>query len=189
MSIRFDHFDFYSVDTSYLQYLNHIDSEVQFTQEKDYTKKPFLGILVVIDTYTYLIPLTSGKPKHTKWKNVGPAHYLIYEKIKKEDLQKRDIFKSISDTEVLKILSALDLKKMIPVPDGIYTRIDFSSLSDKKYADLLEKEYRFCKKQQNGILSKVNQIYRKQKETGQVYPMYCDFSKLETACEQYNPDK
>ena len=189
MSIRFDDFSFYHVDTAYLQYLNCIDSEVAFTQEKDYTKKPFLGILVIIDTYTYFIPLTSGKQKHTKWKNVGPAHYLIYEQVKKEELRKRDIFKSISDTEALKILSALDLKKMIPVPDGLYTRINFSSLSDKKYVDLLEKEYRFCKRQRNGILSKVNQIYRKQKKTGQVYPMYCDFSKLETACEQYDPYK
>ena len=111
MSIRFDDFSFYHVDTAYLQYLNCIDSEVAFTQEKDYTKKPFLGILVIIDTYTYFIPLTSGKQKHTKWKNVGPAHYLIYEQVKKEELRKRDIFKSISDTEALKILSALDLKK------------------------------------------------------------------------------
>lgn len=78
---------------------------------------------------------------------------------------------------------------LIPLPDGLYTRVNFSSLSDKKYVDLLEKEYRFCKRQQNGILSKVNQIYRKQKKTGQVYPMYCDFSKLETACEQYDPYK
>ena len=38
MSIRFDDFSFYHVDTAYLQYLNCIDSEVAFTQEKDYTK-------------------------------------------------------------------------------------------------------------------------------------------------------
>ncbi len=32
------------------------------------SKSPFLGILVTIDTYSYFIPLTSGKPKHAKWK-------------------------------------------------------------------------------------------------------------------------
>ncbi len=185
MTVRFDNLGFYNVDTRYLQYLNTIEPEVQFTQEKDYTQKPFLGILVIIDTYTYFIPLTSGKPKHAKWKNVGPAHYLIYEQVPKAELRKRDIYKSISETDALQIFAALDLKKMIPVADGLYSRIEFAKLEDQKYADLLEKEYRFCQKIQDGILSKVTQIYREQKETGKVYPMYCNFSRLEDACNQY----
>ena len=185
MTVRFDDLGFYNVDTRYLQYLNTIEPEVQFTQEKDYTQKPFLGILVIIETYTYFIPLTSGKPKHAKWKNVGSAHYLIYEQVKKMELRKRDIFKYISETDALKIFAALDLKKMIPVADGLYSRIEFAKLEDQKYADLLEKEYRFCQKIQDGILSKVTQIYREQKETGKVYPMYCNFSRLEDACNQY----
>lgn len=189
MSVRFEKLGFYNIDINYLRYLNGIEPEVQFTEEKDYTQKPFLGIVVVVDTYFYFIPLTSGKLKHIKWKNVGPAHYLIYEQVKKDELCKHDIFKSISDTEALKILAALDLKKMIPVRDSLYTRINFSSLSDRKYADLLEKEYRFCQKLQDGILSKVTQIYREQKETGKVYPMYCDFAKLEDACDKYSPEE
>lgn len=185
MTVRFDNLGFYNVDTRYLQYLNTIEPEVQFTQEKDYTQKPFLGILVIIETYTYFIPLTSGKPKHAKWKNVGSAHYLIYEQVPKAELRKRDIYKSISETDALQIFAALDLKKMIPVADGLYSRIEFAKLEDQKYADLLEKEYRFCQKIQDGILSKVTQIYREQKETGKVYPMYCNFSRLEDACNQY----
>lgn len=186
MTVRFEEFGLYNVDTNYLKYLNSVEPEVQFTQDKDYEQKPFLGIIVTIDTYAYFIPLTSGKPKHAKWKNVGPAHYLIYEQVQKTELRKRDIFKSISDTEALKIFAALDLKKMIPVCDGLYSRIDFCGLNDKKYADLLEKEYRFCQRLQDGILSKVTQIYNEQKTTGKVYPMYCDFTKLESACDQYN---
>lgn len=185
MNIRFENLGLYNIDTDYLRYLNGIEPEVQFTQEKNYEQKPFLGILVTIDTYSYFIPLTSGKPKHAKWKNVGPAHYLIYEQVKKTELRKRDIFKSISETDALKIFAALDLKKMIPVADGLYSRIEFAKLEDQKYADLLEKEYRFCQKIQDGILSKVTQIYREQKETGKVYPMYCNFSRLEDACNQY----
>ena len=127
MTVRFDNLGFYNVDTRYLQYLNTIEPEVQFTQEKDYTQKPFLGILVIIDTYTYFIPLTSGKPKHAKWKNVGPAHYLIYEQVPKAELRKRDIYKSISETDALQIFAALDLKKLIPVTDGLYSRIEFAS--------------------------------------------------------------
>jgi len=186
MNITFGDFGLYNIDTDYLSYLSRIDPEVQFAAEKRYDQKPYLGIIVIIDTYSYFIPLTSAKPKHTKWRNVGPVHYLIYEQVKKAELRKRDIFKSISDTDALKLFAALDLKKMIPVPSGLYAKINFSSLNDKKYADLLEKEYRFCQKIQSGILSKVLQIYTAQKETGKIYPLYCNFTKLESACSQYS---
>ncbi len=185
MHVEFQKLGLYNVDTDYLRYLKNIDSEVQFSEDKDYTQKPFLGILVVVDGYTYFVPLTSGKFRHTKWKNVGPAHYLIYEQVNKTELRKPDIYKSISDTRALKIFAALEIKKMIPVPDGLYQKINFALLSDRKYADLLEKEYRFCQKVQDGILSKVRQIYSEQKQTGKVYPMYCDFNKLEVACDTY----
>ena len=185
MDIKFEKLGLYNVDTEYLRYLNGIDPEVQFSEDKDYEQKPFLGIIVLIDTYSYFLPLTSGKVKHAKWKNVGTAHYLIYEQVRKSELKKKDVYKSISDTHALKIYAALDLKKMIPVKSKLYSRISFSSLSDQKYADLLEKEYRFCQKIQDGILSKVRQIYCEQKTTGKVYPMYCDFAKLEAACDSY----
>jgi len=170
MNARFENFGLYHIDTDYLKYLHEIDSEVQFSLDKDYEQKPFLGLIVGIDTYFYFIPLTSSKTKHAKWKNVGPAHYLIYERVNKTELRKRDVFKPISDSHALKILAALDLKKMIPVRSSLYTNINFSALADRKYADLLEKEYRFCQKIQDGILSKVTQIYSEQKETGKVHP-------------------
>lgn len=185
MKIEFENLGLYNVDTDYLRYLKSIDSEVQYSEDKDYTQKPFLGIVVMIDSYSYFIPLTSGKPRHAKWKNVGPAHYLIYEQVKKNELRKKDVYKSISETDALKIYAALEIKKMIPVKDGLFHGIVFSALGDQKYADLLEKEYRFCQKIQDGILSKVRQIYCEQKETGKVYPMYCDFNKLEVACDTY----
>lgn len=185
MRVLFQDFGFYNVDIDYLRYLHSIEPEVQFSEDKDYQQKPFLGIIVLIGSYTYFIPLTSGKPKHSKWKNVGTAHYLIYEQVKKTELRPNDISKSISNVDALKIFAALDIKKMIPVKDGLYTRIDFSALNDQKYADLLEKEYRFCQKIQNGILLKAHQIYEKQKSTGVVYPIYCNYSKLEAACDTY----
>ncbi len=185
MNVTFKNLGLYNVDTDYLRYLKEIDSEVQFNDDKDYSQKPFLGIIVMIDTYSYFIPLTSGKFKHTKWKNVGPAHYLIYEQVQKTELRKKDVYKSISEAEALKIFAALEIKKMIPVKDGLYQGIDFAFLDDQKYADLLEKEYRFCQKVQDGILSKVTQIYSEQKQTRKVFPMYCDFSKLEAACDAY----
>lgn len=185
MDVQFKEFGLYNIDVEYLRFLNQIDSEVQFSESKDYEQKPFLGIVVVIDTHSYFIPLTSGKPKHAKWKNAGAAHYLVYEQVKKTELRRNDVYKSISETEALKIFAALEIKKMIPVKDGLYSKIDFSSLEDRKYADLLEKEYRFCQRIQDGILSKAKQIYDEQMQTGKVFPYYCSFAKLEAACDTY----
>lgn len=185
MNVSFENFGLYNVDVDYLRYLNSIEPEVQFSDDKDYEQKPFLGIVILIDDYSYFIPLTSSKWKHAKWKNVGAAHYLVYEQVEKSELRRNDIFKSISDSEALKIFAALDIKKMIPVKEGLYSRIDFSSLTDRKYADLLEKEYRFCQKIQNGILAKAKQIYTEQKQSGVIHPIYCNFAKLESACDTY----
>ena len=185
MNVVFKGFGFYNVDLAYLQYLNKIDSEVRFDQDKAYDHKPFLGIIVFIEGRDYLIPLTSGKLKHKTWKNVGEAHYLVYEIVSKKDLRPKDIYKPYSPTEVMKVLAALDIKKMIPVKEGVYSAINFDLLEDKKYADLLEKEYRFCQKIQDGILAKAKQIYFEQKLTGKVHNMYCNFAKLEAACDTY----
>lgn len=185
MNVSFVNFGLCNVDVDYLRYLNRIEPEVQFSDEKDYEQKPFLGIVILIDDYAYFIPLTSGKRKHAKWKNVGSAHYLVYEQVKKSELRRNDVFKPISDTDALKIFAALDIKKMIPVKAGLYSRIEFSALTDRKYADLLEKEYRFCQKIQDGILVKAKRIYTEQKKSGVVHSMYCNFAKLESACDTY----
>ena len=104
--------------------------------------------------------------------------------IPKEELTPKDIYKPISDTMVRKIFSMLEIKKMIPVREGLFSRIEFRDY-DKRYADLLEKEYRFCQKIQDGIAEKAKRIYMDQKRTGIVRPMHCDFAKLEAACDQY----
>ena len=47
------------------------------------------------------------------------------------------------------ILSVMDIKKMIPIVDGVYNRVninpdDTGTDEVKKYKDLLNKEYSFC---------------------------------------------
>lgn len=186
MNIQYENFGFYVIDVEYLKFLHdNIDSEVRYDEFKSYDRKPFLGIVVIIDKYTYFIPLTSSKEKHSRWKNVDNTHYLVYEIIDNESKRRNDVVKFYSDKQVLKILSALEIKKMIPVPNGYYKRIDFSDIADEKYRSLLLKEYAFCKKIQDGILEKARKIYQEQKSTGKVYPYYCDFGKLEAACDDY----
>lgn len=186
MEATYQDFGFYHVDLDYLRYLHGIDSEVQFSESKNYSAKPFLGIVVMLGERHYVIPLTSAKPKHTKLRYTDMGHYLIYEQIPKTELGAKDIYKDISDTEVRKLFSMLEIKKMIPVSPELCERIDFDELTDRRYVDLLEKEYRFCQKIQDGILEKAKRLYEDQKRTGYVRSMCCNYSKLEKACDAYS---
>ena len=90
----------------------------------------------------------------------------------------------------MKIFAALDIKKMVPVPDGLYKKKDFNAETDLKYRALLQKEYRFCLKIKDGILEKAKTIYSQQKTTQKVLRFHCDFAKLEKACDEYQaPEK
>lgn len=189
MEAKYQNLGFYHVDLDYLRCLRGVDSEVQFTETKNYAGKPFLGIVVILEDRYYVIPLTSAKSKHAKLRYTDMGHYLIYEQIPKTELGPRDIYKEISATEVRKLLSMLEIKKMIPVKPELIERIDFDTITDKRYVDLLEKEYRFCQKNQNGILEKAKRLYEDQKRTGYVRPMCCDYSRLEAVCDTYSVEK
>lgn len=79
----------------------------------------------------------------------------------------------------------LEIKKMIPVKDGLYHKVDFSLVSDLSYRDLLEKEYAFCKPLLPEIVKKAQTIYNKQKNSGVVEALHCNFSLLEEVCDNY----
>ncbi|MCD7711755.1 MAG: type III toxin-antitoxin system ToxN/AbiQ family toxin [Firmicutes bacterium] len=185
MDIRVCDFGIYNIDVEYLKYLHdNADSEVYFSSEK-YETKPFLGLVLGVGTYTYFIPFTSSKPKHLKWKNVASDHYLIYEIEDKERLSDDAICKPHGDGKVKHIIAVLDIKKMIPVPEEHYHKVDFSSTENPTYRSLLEKEYYFCQSIQDGIIDKVTKIYKEQKETKAVRRFYCNYATLEKACDEY----
>ena len=113
------------------------------------------------------------------------GHFLIYEIIKKDAVHKKDICKKIDTDRFKKILAVLDIKKMIPIPDGVYHLIEFEQETDKGYRNLLEKEYRFCQKIQETILKRAWKVYETQKALGKPLPFYCNFSLLEEASLRY----
>ncbi len=182
--MEFERFGFYKVDVDYLKYLNEKDSEVYYNSSYAKDLKPFLGIIIAINLHKYFIPLTSAKEKHIKWKNSSDAHFLIYETIDKCVHIENAIVKPFSEKEQMHILAVLDIKKMIPVPDGCYEAIDFNSL-DSRYRDLFRKEYAFCLKVKDKIISKSCNTYNKQLETSKILPMHCNYKKLEELCKNY----
>ena len=179
-------FGFYTISIDYLQYLHSIDSEVYYNASYGTALKPFVGILVIMDTFRYFIPLSSAKEKHKKWKNVTDEHFLIYEIVTNKELKDGSIYKTYSNDKWMHVMSILDIKKMIPVPEGCYKRIDFKLLEDSKYRDLFEKEYKFCLSIKSKILLKAEKLYHKQKASGIVRNGNCSFEILESAMLEWS---
>lgn len=88
------------------------------------------------------------------------------------------------------ILSVLDIKKMIPIVDGLYSRVNLNSDNSdtdemKKYKDLLNKEYVFILKIIDEILDKADKLYDKQMKYGKVVKFCCDFKTLEKVADSF----
>ena len=81
-------------------------------------------------------------------------------------------------------------KKMIPVKEGLYTRVDLvhsdtDSEEIRNYKNLMNKEFAFCLKLIRILIKKANKIYEKQMSTGKVVKYCCDFKLLEEKCRAY----
>ena len=208
--MNFDKVQFVYIDVAYMEYLNGIDSEIFFNKEdENYRLKPHLGILLNNAGMMYVIPLTSAKEKHKGWADATSNWYRIYEVIDiKNDLVDRDdIIVEVKNQEILKkikpedqvnarqrILSVLDMRKMFPVDDTVYTEVKFNissnvSRSDNQRTFLMIKEYNFLNDISEDIARKATKIYEKQIQKNKVLPYHCDYRKLEQALAEYKKDE
>ena len=174
----------YTVDVAYLKELHSVDKEVYY--DKNYENKPFVGIIVTQNDYNYFVPLTSAKPKHVKWPNVSDRHFLIFEEVAKSAVRPHWVYKDLGNGKVKHIFAALDVKKMIPVPDGLFRRIDFNTVPNPAYKYLLEQEYRIILSLQDEIVKTVSNTYNAQKESSYVREFHCNYSVLEKVCDKYH---
>ena len=184
-----DKLKFINISQDYLKYLHDHCSEVYYKQF-NYDNKPYLGILINNENNQYVIPLSSAKEKHKLWKNTDTNRFLVYENCDKSSLSKNAIYKENPDGSIKHILSAIDLKKMIPVKEGIYSIVDLvakqnDTTEERNYKNLLNKEFSFCLKILPSIIQKTNKLYNKQIETGKIIKFCCDFKLIEEKCDQY----
>ena len=173
----------YTIDLSYLKALSEADKEVFYSD--NYHNKPFVGIMVTEDGYQYFIPLTSAKPKHLHWANVSDRHVLIYEEANQAAVRDSWIYKDIGNGKVKHLYSVLDIKKMIPVPRGMFHRINTKDIANQGYRFLLEREYRLILKFQDRIMESINKTYSYQKSTNVVREFHCDFTALEKVYDKH----
>lgn len=177
--------EFYTVDMSYVKALYDTDTEVFY--DIDYEDKPYVGVIVVNSGYNYFIPLTSAKFKHRRWKNVSRDNYVVYEIVKGNRAIPRNWVYTVNPqtNDIKHILAVLDIKKMIPVPDKLCSKIQFSAIADKDYKSLLQKEYYFLKPLYQSIQAKAIKIYDHQVKSGEIKEFYCNFKLLEAVCDTY----
>ncbi len=179
---------FINIDQNYLKKLHDTCSEVYY-KPNGYENKPYIGILVNKNDRKYVIPLSSAKEKHKKWKNIDKECYLVYEMAKKSNMSQGDVWVAAGENTVKHILSVMDIKKMIPIVEGVYSRVNINveeadTKDIKKYKDLLNKEYSFCLKIIDEVIAKANKLYNKQMETGKVIKFCCDFKALEEVADE-----
>ena len=108
---------------------------------------------------------------------------------KKSSMAQGDIWVAAEEDDVKHILSVMDIKKMIPIVDGVYSRVninpDDTDTNDvEKYKDLLNKEYSFCLKVIDEVIGRANKLYDKQMATGKVVKFCCDFKALEEVADK-----
>lgn len=185
-----DKLKFININQDYLKYLHEQCPEVYY-KPIGYDNKPYLGILINSDKTQYVIPISSAKEKHKSWKNIETDRFLIYETCDIHSLSKNAICKEMPDGTFEHLLSVIDLKKMIPIKDGLYTKVDLvlsekDSKETRNYKNLMNKEFSFCLKILNSIIQKASKLYEKQMKTGKVIKFCCDFKMLEQKCKEYN---
>jgi len=139
----------YFIDKEYVRYLRKFDKNVPNTDYGNNKMKGFIGIVLITeDNLNYFAPVTSYK---TKFLNMPDNIDFI----------------KILDTNG-KILSAIDLNNMIPVPKNKCIQITFDNIEDFRifnsekekiqYWNLLNKEIKFINSREGYIKKERSKI-------------------------------
>ena len=144
----------YEVDPAYVSYLS------QFTEHLFHNKKPgqqnsrkYIGVLITVHSVNYFAPLSSFKPKHHK------------------------MFESV-DFLKIKNYAVININNMFPVPEGLYSPVDFSKEKNLKYKQLLQAEYRVIKSRQDLIRKNARIVYERKTDSK-------DHSSLSKRCNDF----
>lgn len=161
---KVDNLRFYEIDSGYIEYLSkyapHLYRNSKDTQQNE---RKYIGIVLKVNNLNYFAPLTSAKRKH---------RYL------KEGI---DLIK-------IKNYAVLNLNNMFPVPESVCKFVDFSTVLNPRYKDLLQAEYRYIKMIQEKIRKSACILYNhkvKYKESDSLSKRCNDYLLLEEKCKAY----
>ena len=160
--------DFYKIDEKYIVFLQDYERKkrgitkvpnIKYTNNNKFS----FGSVLTINGYKYYVSLSSFTKS-----------------------QEANILIKVPGDEV-EIKGSLRFNYMVPVPDFCLTRFVIKNVADKKYRDLLNKEYTFCQNNIKRIEKKANKIYDMvtNNKKQQLTDNSCDFRLLEEAHNVY----
>ncbi len=144
----------YEVDPSYVNYLSHFAEHLFHNkQPEQQNSRKYIGVLITMHSVNYFAPLSSFKPKH---------------------------YKMSESVDFLKIknYAVININNMFPVPEGLYSMIDFSKEKNPKYRQLLQAEYRVIKSRQDLIRKNARIVYERKSDPK-------DLSSLSKRCNDF----
>lgn len=160
--------DFYRIDEKYNNYLQEYEKNIRGITKvpniryKDRNKFAF-GAVLEINDIKYYVSISSFNRKQE-------ANILI---------------RIPGDRKEIK--GSLRFNYMVPVPEQCIKRLVIKDIKDKKYRELLNKEYRFCIDNAERIQKKADKIYKMVTENRKqvLTDNSCAFKILENAYQEY----
>ena len=172
--IKLGKLNFYIIDDNYIIYLSQFDKHIAYNKKQ---KRPYIGVLIIVEGHYYFASLFSPKPKHKTYKDNLTFFKIINNKTK----------------DNLGIIRFLD---MIPVPQDCLYLLDIKNKS-YGYKRLLSEQYSYINKTENKkkILYKSEKLYNivtkpsKNKMSKFYKSLSCDFKLLEEKSIEYKIKK
>ena len=168
--IKLSKLNFYIIDEEYINYLSKFDKHIAYNKNQ---RRPYIGVVIIVQKHYYFAPLFSPKDKHKTYKDNLTFFRIINIKTKSE-------------------LGIIRFSDMIPVPpDSVY----MLDTKDKSYGykRLLSEQYNYINIPANRekIIYKAEKIYNivtkesKSKMSKFYKELSCDFKILEQKCIEY----
>ncbi|MCL2814814.1 MAG: type III toxin-antitoxin system ToxN/AbiQ family toxin [Oscillospiraceae bacterium] len=158
--------ELYNVSDFYIDYLRNFEPEVLFNKHE---KRPYVGVVYVINSINYYVPLASPKTKYNNMKNSKDFHKIDGGKY-----------------------GAINFNKMIPVGDEELIKVDINNEPNYAYKNLLTNQFRELINLKNIIYRKSQGVYdlftTKEKLTPsdiKIKKRCCDFILLEQKMNEY----
>ena len=152
--------EFYDIDPNYTDFLQRYDTKVPNIRY-DSNNKFVCGVVLDVNNVRYFAPVSHMTTRQR-------TNILIY------------------DQNIP--IASIRFSFMFPAVESVIRRKDFSdiALRNPDYARLLRKEYSFCIRNANNIISKANQVYRNVCNGNSWFrSVCCDFQTLEQHYMEY----
>ena len=153
---------FYTIKNDFITKMKSLDSKIQNNYDG---KRPYIGVLLVVNGLNYYAPLSSYKEKQDRINNIT-------------------VFKLHEKGNPNNKLGVIHINNMFPVPDDQLIAVTIDITDD--YGRLLQNQYEYILHSQDEIQQQAQQLYDLvlKNKNSFIGRLSCDFKLLESALNQ-----